>query len=457
MEETRPNGERTVGAVPRDELIDLNTIMLAVRRNWILILLVSVAVLLATAVIYYSTQPTYVATAKVMVDRVPDEVVRPANPDQPVIPADSPTVDTAVAVLESPSLLGQVVDRLKLTEHPEFNPELASQSGRPAMASAARDRAIRILAAGLDVEREGVSYAIAINYVSPDPTVAAAVANDVMAAYLDRQRENRSAHTERAARLLGGRLEDLRQEVLAAESAVADYRARHQLFAASQDSSITQQQLSVLDAELASSRAAQAMADARRAAVQGGRSPDAIQEALDSTVVSGLRQQRAQLSAAAAELAARYGERHPDRVKAERQVADIDRQIQAEIRRVASSVSTEAGVARQRTASIAGSIGQLQGRLAADNAASVRLNELERHAESSRAIYQALLDNYRQALARQGTESSGATAISEAQVPVLPSEPNPLMYLVLGILAAGALSGLAVLIAESRRGAVVAA
>jgi uncharacterized protein involved in exopolysaccharide biosynthesis len=158
----------------------------------------------------------------------------------------------------------------------------------------------------------------------------------------------------------------------------------------------------------------------------------------------------------ATELAARYGERHPDRVKAEQQVADIDRQIEAEIARVASSVSTEAGVARQRTASIAGSIGQLQGRLAADNAASVRLNELERNAESSRAIYLAFLDNYRQALARQGTETSGAIAISEAQVPVLPSEPNPLMYLVLGILAAGALSGLAVLIAEARRGPVTA-
>jgi uncharacterized protein involved in exopolysaccharide biosynthesis len=193
MEETRTTGERTVGAVPRDELIDMRTIMLAIRRNWILILLVSIVVLVVTAIAYYSTQPTYVATSKVMVERVPDEVVRPANPDQPVIPADSPTVDTAVAVIGSPSLLGQVVDRLKLTEHPEFNPDLANEGPRPAMASAARDRAIRILAAGLDVEREGVSYAIAINYASPDPTVAAAVANDVMAAYLDRQREGRFA------------------------------------------------------------------------------------------------------------------------------------------------------------------------------------------------------------------------------------------------------------------------
>src|SRR3546814_3212782 len=75
-----------------------------------------------------------------------------------------------------------------------------------------------------------------------------------MASYLDQQRESRSGTTERAARLLGARLEELRRQVVAAESAVANYRAQHQLFAASDTSSITQQQLSVLDTQLAEAR-----------------------------------------------------------------------------------------------------------------------------------------------------------------------------------------------------------
>src|SRR3546814_15802105 len=79
-----------------------------------------------------------------------------------------------------------------------------------------------------------------------------------MASYLDQQRESRSGTTERAARLLGARLEELRRQVVAAESAVANYRAQHQLFAASDTSSITQQQLSVLDTQLAEARAQQA-------------------------------------------------------------------------------------------------------------------------------------------------------------------------------------------------------
>lgn len=454
---TVQHADTTYRPTEGDELLDLRAIGLALRRNWIPIALVSAAALVTTALVYLSTQPTYVATAQLRVERVPNEVLVPAGEEQPVFPADSPTVDTAVAVLDSPDLLGRVVDRLRLVQNPEFNPDLAegAEGGTQTSAAAARDRAIRILASGLDVEREGSSYAIAVNYSSPDPQTAAAVANAVMDAYLNGQREARTATTERAAELLGERLQELRGQVVAAESAVADYRARHQLFAASSDSSITQQQLSVLDAELASARAAQAAADARRFAI-GRQSAAGIQEALNSPVVSGLRQQRAELGATAAELSTRYGPSHPDRIRAEQQVAEIDRQIQAEIGRVSTAVATEADVARGRTASIAGSINQVQGRLAADNAAMVRLNELERNAESARAIYQAFLDNYRQALARQGTESSDASAISLAQVPVMPSDPNPMMYLLLGLMAAGALSAAVVLIAEARRRQVVA-
>lgn len=435
----------------QEEMLDLRRIWQAVRRGWLLIAIVSIVVLVATFMLYMSTRPTYVATAQLMVERIPDEVLRPANEDQPVFPADSPTVDTAVAVIRSPALLGRVVDELRLTRDPEFNPDLTGPAtGSPATPAGARDRAIRILASQLDVRRQGVSYAIDVHVSSHDPATAARVADAVMNAYLDQQRETRTGTTERAARLLGGRLEELRGQVVAAESAVADYRARNQLFAASDTSSITQQQLSLLDTELAEARARQAEADARVSAA-GRRRPDTFDAAINSTVVSGLRQQRAQLSATAADLSARYGPRHPDLVRANEQVAEIDSQIQGELSRIASSLATEASVARQRTASIGGSIGALQGRLAVDTAAAVRLNELERNAESARAIYQAFLDNFRQALARQGTESSGASAISRAQVPVLPSAPNPLMYLLLGLFAAAMLSGIAVVVNELRR------
>lgn len=438
----------------REEMLDLRRISQAIGRNWLLIAVITIAVLVATALLYLSKNPTYLATAQLMVERVPDDPLAPANRDQPVIPADSPTVDTAVAVIQSPALLGRVVDQLRLIENPEFNPDLAETAARsgPAAPRAARDRAIRILSGQLDVERQGVSYAIDVHVASHDPETAARVANSVMASYIDGQREGRTGTTERAARLLRTRLDELRGQVVAAESAVANYRAQHRLFAASDTSSITQQQLSTLDTQLAEARAKQAEADARISAARRSAS-ETFSASLESSVVSGLRQQRAQLSAQAADLSTRYGPRHPDLIRVNQQVADLDQQIQAELGRIAASLSTEANVARQRTASIGGSIGMLQGRLAADNAAAVRLAELERNAESARSIYQAFLDNYRQTVARQGTEASGARSISDAQVPVLPIAPSPYMFLLLGLVAAAALSGAAVVVNELRRAA----
>src|SRR3546814_16742188 len=109
-------------------MLDLRRIWQAARRNWLLITIVSIAALAATAVLYMSTNPTYVATAQLMVERIPDDVLTPAEEDQPVIPADSPTVDTAVAVIQSPALLGRAVDQLRLAQNPEFNPEPAEPS-----------------------------------------------------------------------------------------------------------------------------------------------------------------------------------------------------------------------------------------------------------------------------------------------------------------------------------------
>src|SRR3546814_11148250 len=111
---TNRESARPVRQAEREEMLDLGRIWQAARRNWLLITIVSIAALAATAVLYMSTNPTYVATAQLMVERIPDDVLTPAEEDQPVIPADSPTVDTAVAVIQSPALLVRAVDQPRL-------------------------------------------------------------------------------------------------------------------------------------------------------------------------------------------------------------------------------------------------------------------------------------------------------------------------------------------------------
>src|SRR3546814_14115418 len=82
----------------------------------------------------------------------------------PSVDPDSATVDTEVQVLQSPGLAGQVVDKLKLTSDPDFNPSV--EEGEPVSAESARRRAISIFLGKLHVVREDSSYATRIEYVS---------------------------------------------------------------------------------------------------------------------------------------------------------------------------------------------------------------------------------------------------------------------------------------------------
>jgi len=430
-----------------NELIDLRAIGRAFRKHIIPVALVSALAIIVTAIVYLMATPSYLATATMMVERQAQEVV-PVDSDTPALTTDSPTVDTTVEILQSPFIAGRVVDALKLVEEPEFNPALLRTDPQLPKSSkqdqVARDRAIRILGGALTVQREGVSYAIAVRYASQNPKLAANIANAAIDEYLLTRVEGEQGATQRNTDLLETRLEELRAEVLAAEEQVAGYRSDEGLFAATDVSSITQQELSVLNTQLAEARAAEAAANSRlstaRSQMSQGLSGESLGAALESQVVGALRAQRAVASAEVANLTTRYGPRHPSLIKAQSQLADVDIQISAEVGRIVASLKTEASAARGRTSSIASSIAGLQNRLAVDSDASVRLSELDRNAASARELYQGFLDRYKESVARQGTETSGAKEVSRAAIPVVPISPNPLLFVAIALVAAGASS-----------------
>ena len=139
-------------------------------------------------------------------------------------------------------------------------------------------------------------------------------------------------------------------------------------------SNLTEQEVSGLNQQLAVAQANAAEQDARvRTAKQqmaNGSNGEDVAAALDSEVVKGLRAQRAQVSAQLADLQTRYGARHPEVQRVQRQLAEIDNQIQLEINRNVSNLDAQAQVARQRVKSIQASLARARGALAGNNQAS---------------------------------------------------------------------------------------
>jgi len=438
--------------VDESTLIDLRRIGRILRRRALVIAIILVCAALVAVIAYMAAQRRYVATAQVALERTAEKVIA-EDQVTPTVDPDSAAVDTEVQALQSPALIGQVVDTLRLDRNPDFNggmalPPAANVKPNPL----ARARAIGNLLGNLTVKRDGLSYAISISYESTSATLAAQIVNTLAQTYIAGQVGTKSGATKHASQFLEGRLQEMRGQVLAAEKAVADFRAANSLFAVSSQSSASQEELSNLSTQLAQAQAENAAAQARlstaRAQLARGRTGEELGEALDSPVISQLRGQRAQIGRDVASLEKRYGPLHPDLQRAQRAMANTDAQIAAEVSRIVANTTIQANIASQRAASLQASIGRAEGKLAADNKASVRLNELERNAESARTLYRSFLDRYRQTVAQAGLEQSDSYIVAAARVPGAPSAPNLLIYAAAALVGGIGIATLVVLLLQ---------
>lgn len=442
---------------------DIHRLLATFRRRLKLFLALALLVFVVVLVVTLQATPLYTATASVMIDNRTEQVVD----SQAVLsglPADSAMVDTEVEVLRSRQLAERVVEALNLEEDPEFNsalrtPGLVDQAKdsvmglfraaapqtaelTPLQIQKRREKVVDTVRNRLEIRRVGLTFVMGVSFTSPDPEKAARIANAFAENYLLEQLQAKFEATRQANEWLNTRLGDLRGEVIQAEAAVEQYRNANNLLSAS-GATLTEQEISTYNTQLATVRATEAEDVARlntaRRQMAGGSTGDDVGEALGSAVVQQLRQRRAEVSGRVADLSSRYGPRHPDMLRAERELADIDAQIQAEIGRIVSNLEARVQVSRERTRSMQGSLSGARGTLAANNNASVRLNELQRNAEASRTLYQGLLDRFKQTTSQEGLEESDARVVSRAIIPGAASSPDVPLNLMLGlILAIGA-------------------
>ena len=450
--------------------VDIHHLISVLRRRMALILGVGL-VLLAGAVIYtFQKTPLYVATAKVVIDTHKQNIVD-IGAALTGVSGESAAIDTEVQILKSRSLAEMVVSDMKLDQDPDFNPALRKpglwaslfrlgKAAAPIQTTgtdsvvAQRQHQVVVDGAmkGLAVNRVGQTYVIELSYTSASPARAAELANAFAHDYLVQQLDAKFDATQQATTWLNGKVAGLREQLDAANTAVEQYRVTNNLMSAN-GATLTEQEISGLDQQLAAVRAQQAEADARLATArkqmaQGSNGED-VGEAMNSPTVQALRAQRAGIMQHVAELSGRYGELHPEMLKAKRELADIDTQIQQEIQTIISNLQAQDEVARQRTASVAGSVAQSKGSLAGNSQASVKLMELQQNADAVKALYDSYLNRFKETSTQQGLDTSDARIVSKAETPTFASYPKKAQSVLIGLVLAVA-AGLGAAFAAER-------
>lgn len=440
--------------------------LIAVFRRHAAVFLSVVAVVFAFAVYFtFSQSALYTGHASVLVDQqkqriMKDDVVTPSSQD------NSSVVETESAIITSRAIAQRVVQGLNLENDAEFAPGekpgllsslwrfVTFRSAGSAIDKEKREQlTIDAVLARLDVQRQGTTSVIDIAFTSKVPAKAAMIANAFAGAYLQDQAEAKLNAVKQMTGSLNGRLAALQADASKASTDLETYKAKNNLTDIGSSETLTQQELSQLDQQLQLARADLAAEEARlgtaKSQLAKGSNGEDLGEALSSPVVQSLRSQRAIASQKVGDMQGRYGERHPDLLRAKRELAAVDSQIQEEVRRIVSSLESQVRVARDRVSSLEASIARTKEALVRNNLAGAHASVMNLNAQSSSSLYQAFLERMKQSAAVQGMEPSDARVVSPAMVPTSKSSPKTTLNLALGLVLGILFGAIAVAIAEA--------
>ncbi|MGK2911654.1 MAG: GumC family protein [Sphingobium sp.] len=418
----------------------LQTVRDVVRRRWLTLALVAAAVLALGIVLMFMMTPKYATTARIRVDPAQSVVQNSGTSSANLNPE---AIETEVAVLNSLDLARDVVRRLKLVNDPEFSAGIANRPDAATLSQGDRETMVaQALLANLGVERDKLTYLIAVSFTSKDPVKSARIANSFAEAYLDTRVGSNAGAAAQQSEQLKRQAAQLGEEVRAADAAVASYRARAGLTTGGvggAGGTIVDQQVAPLSNQLATAESEAAAARATLAAAQGQIARgglDAVSEVRSSNVVAELRRQRAEVLRSVGEVQARYGEKHPEYLRVRDQLSSIDTQIKDEAERVIGSLRANATAADARAASLRGSMGQLEAERAVNTQASVMAESLERDAVAKRAAFDRASQLALESTQAAQNKISQAVIVDRAQPPAKPTSPNKPLILALALVAA---------------------
>jgi uncharacterized protein involved in exopolysaccharide biosynthesis/Mrp family chromosome partitioning ATPase len=352
-------------------------------------------------------------------------------------------VESQARLITSNSVLRRVIQDTKLDKDSEFGGEskgaMTSLLGlfgleQRATANAKLDDATALDALNkhITIRKTERSFVVDVEVWSLEPAKAAMLANALANAYLAESKSTQAADARRATNDLSGRLKELQQRLRNAENALAVYKAQNN-FVGTQDSLLSDQQLSASNQRLAAAHAATLDAQARLDQIEKSRGASsdvgATPEAMQSPTIANLRAQYAEARKKYAELSAELGPLHPALKQMSKQVEDVRRTIGEETDRIAQSAKNDVVRARDYEASLSKALDKQKSQSVQLSQASVRLRELERDVDAEREVYQSFLKRSRETEEQETLNTSASRVIGEATVPLRRSFP-PAMSLI---------------------------
>jgi len=411
-------------------------ILSVLKARWIPALIIFLLVVAGTLIFTFTQPKLYTASASMVVDITPDPVSAMMFGGR-----NSPAMlTTQVEIIRSDRVAQRVVRNLKLAEIPAIRQQWQDGSDGDA---AIENWLTDFLQKGV---RPAVSQAgsnvINVGYTATDPTFAATVANAFVQAYLQTAVELRVDPAREYSGFFSKQVEDARKALEAAQNKLSDFQRENSIIGSGDRYDLEMNKLSILSEQLVALQSAVATSQTRADNAAGSTG------VMSSAIVSSLRGEVAQAQVQLQNLKVRYGNKHPEVIQAEANLAELRNRLAVESGTASGVIRRDADIDKKREVELQASVDEQRAKVLALKNVRDQAEVLNRDVQNAQHAYDLLLDRYNQSTLQSQNRQTNASLLALATPPRLPSSPKIMANLLVGFVFALAAAGAIALLLE---------
>ena len=364
-------------------------------------------------------------------------------------------VETQVKLLQSESLLEDVIDKLKLEEKPPSGVWRSSaarlrhifQSSKTSRLTE-RERLIRQIESNLTVRTSGNSHLLEVLYESPDRQGAADLANTLVSEFIELTQEARWKSAQGTAEWLTNHLDKMKAQLEQSENQMQDYARTSGLSFTSEKENLAENRLKELQDERSKAQADRITGQAK---FEGAKSkpPDSLPEVLQDPTMRDYRQRLTELERQYAELSVTLTPEHYKVQRVEAQINELKSAMQKERSNVLRRIGNEYAAALRREALLSKAQTDQEKVVADQSEKAIHYDTLKRDVDSNRRLYETMLQRVKETSLAAAMRDSNVLVVDRARPPLRPYRPSLPMNSAIGLFS-GVLLGFGFILCKER-------
>src|SRR6267142_2448381 len=330
-------------------------------------------------------------------------------------------VETQMKILQSESILERVINKLNMDEAPPatglsaFAARVARMLGRSRVSrSPEKEELVRRAARSLTVSTSGQTRLLEVLYESPDPKLAAEFANTLVSEFIEQSQEMRWKSTQRTAEWLTSHLDEMKTKLEQSEAQLQDYVRTSGLTVTSDKQNLAENGLKQLQAELSKAQADRIASQAKFEEAKN-KPADSVPEISDDPTMREYRQRMTELQRQYAELSATLTPEHYKVQRVQAQITELQFNMLQERSNIQRRIGNEYSAALRREKLLSQADAEQEKVVADQSSKAIHYDTLKREVDSTRQIYEAMLQRGKQAGLATAMRASNVLVVDPAK------------------------------------------